>query len=370
MDDEPVPRPEQAPKERDEEKKGPELISSRTRSKVCEAKAIQTELTAISVGTNTLNVSFSRAPDAVLEFPEYHKKGTTDFTWSQSHDLRNHRRDFYAHRDGRDWWNKGKKSECSTRSTVCAKRASILCDTISANSAYFQPVSFSDRHFSCATSDKCSLRSSQLRGAHEKGRKLHNRLKWVKTRDDRSLSSCGAVHHASDSVLHHIQNNLQQAGSARDVKAYPSGRGRVRGAKHWPVRSTGGDPTSSVVEAPALQCQPLSTVDSKQYDEDRNFWPMGKHIKFDDGMLRYISYDIDHAQVIPQAVPAGPTPKESAEAIERFVASDFPGEDRRAVQEAKLRRQANIAAREKSLQDRATAFSQEMQWRAENKMSR
>ncbi len=50
---------------------GPELISSQTRSKVNEAKAVQTEPATVSIGTNTLNVSFSEEQDAVLEFPEY-----------------------------------------------------------------------------------------------------------------------------------------------------------------------------------------------------------------------------------------------------------------------------------------------------------
>ncbi len=88
-------------------------------------------------------------------------------------------------------------------------------------------------------------------------------------------------------------------------------------------------------------------------------------------MLRHIPCNIDQLHVIPQVVPAaGPISKESAKAIERFVASDFPSEDRWAAQEEELRRQTNIAAREKSLQDRATAFTREMQWRAENRMSR
>ncbi len=52
------------------------------------------------------------------------------------------------------------------------------------------------------------------------------------------------------------------------------------------------------------------------------------------------------------------------------MTSNFSGEDRRVVQEEKLRRQANIAARERALQDRATAFSREMQRKAENRMSR
>ncbi len=34
---------------------GPEHINNRTRSKVCEAKAVQTEPTTVSVGTNTAN---------------------------------------------------------------------------------------------------------------------------------------------------------------------------------------------------------------------------------------------------------------------------------------------------------------------------
>ncbi len=80
--------------------------------------------------------------------------------------------------------------------------------------------------------------------------------------------------------------------------------------------------------------------------------------------------NIDHAHVIPQAVPAGLNTKESVEAIEWFVVSDFPGEDRQMAHEEELRHQANIAAREKSLQDCATAFTREMQQKAENKMSR
>ncbi len=66
--------------------------------------------------------------------------------------------------------------------------------------------------------------------------------------------------------------------------------------------------------------------------------------------------------------PAGPITKESAEAIEWFLASDFPGEDRRAVQEKELWRQANKAAKQKSLQDQAAAYLWEMQQRA-NKWS-
>ncbi len=75
---------------------GPELISSQMRSKVCEAKAVQTEPTTISISTNTSSVSYSSAPDAVLEFPEYRKTGTTDFTWSQSLELKNQRFVIYA----------------------------------------------------------------------------------------------------------------------------------------------------------------------------------------------------------------------------------------------------------------------------------
>ncbi len=122
--------------------------------------------------------------------------------------------------------------------------------------------------------DECSLESNQLRGWDEKERKLHNRPEQAKTRDDCSLSSCGAPHHASHSIL----NRLQQAGSTRGVVARdPFGRGCAGGAqRHGPVPSMSGDLTPSGSEAPVLRYQLLSTIDSKQNVEDGNPRPMGK----------------------------------------------------------------------------------------------
>ncbi len=111
---------------------GPELISSRTRSKVCEAKAVQTEPTTVSIGTNTIsNVSFSHAPDAVLEFPEYRKTGTTDFTWSQAREFKNQRFVIRVQKYGKDWWNKKRKkkpyiAKRLVETTMFAKRASLV----------------------------------------------------------------------------------------------------------------------------------------------------------------------------------------------------------------------------------------------------
>ncbi len=136
---------------------GPELISSRTRSKVCEAKDIQTELTTISIGTNTASsVFFSHAPDAVLEFPEYRKMGTTDFTWSQARELKNQRFVINAQKYGKDWWNKEKKklnvAKRLVEGTVFAKHASIVHNHTSANATWFQSLTFSNGPKLCAMS--------------------------------------------------------------------------------------------------------------------------------------------------------------------------------------------------------------------------
>ncbi len=167
---------------------------------MCEAKAVQTELTTISIGTNTTSVSFSSAPNAVLVFPEYRKTGTTDFTWSQSLELKNQHFVVYAQKYGKDWWNKEreKKSKIAKRlveGAVFAKCTSVVHDFASAR-AWLQSVMFGDRLNSNTMSDGCRLEPGQLRGRDKKKRKSHSRLRRAKTHDDHSSSPCGAACHS------------------------------------------------------------------------------------------------------------------------------------------------------------------------------
>ncbi len=107
-------------------------------------------------------------------------------------------------------------------------------------------------------------------------------------------------------------------------------------------------------------------------DDEGNPWPRGQLISFGGGMGGYIPYNIDQLHIIPQvAAPAGPRTKESAEALKRFLLGTSPGEDHLAAQEAEqLQRQTNKATKEQLEQNRAAAFSREMQQRAENRMGK
>ncbi len=125
---------------------------------MCEAKAIQTEPATVSVSTNTASsVSFSCAPDGMLEFPEYRKSGATVFTWSEANDFRNQRFVVKAQKYGRDWWNREKRKLCVAnrlvQGTVFAKHACLVHDT-SANATWFQSLTCGDGSTTCAMSDR------------------------------------------------------------------------------------------------------------------------------------------------------------------------------------------------------------------------
>ncbi len=155
---------------------GPGFISTRTRSKVCEAKAVQTEPITVSVGTNTTTRdSFSHVPDAVLEFPEYQKMGATVFTWSEANDQRNQCFVDKARKYGRDWWNADKKKRRVAKrlagSTVFAKRASLVPNFSGVTVTQFQSLTFGNGPESYAMSDGRRLEPGQLRGHDERRQK-------------------------------------------------------------------------------------------------------------------------------------------------------------------------------------------------------
>ncbi|MCP4606548.1 MAG: hypothetical protein GY847_39580, partial [Proteobacteria bacterium] len=102
--------------------------------------------------TNTYSVLFDKTAvsPVVTEFEPYHMSNP-DFTWSEAHDKRNARIDYYARLLGTDWWNnlhrKRAKKCAKNRVTELAKlgnknvyyacRATIVHET-SANDGLFQ----------------------------------------------------------------------------------------------------------------------------------------------------------------------------------------------------------------------------------------
>ncbi len=106
------------------------LISGRTRSKTVSAKSVQTEPATVSVGTNTYSVSFDEDAPTVKEFLPYRTAGDTDLTWSQAHDQKNIRLDYYARLLGTNWWNNSHAKNAKKRAKKWAKKLHVQNETV------------------------------------------------------------------------------------------------------------------------------------------------------------------------------------------------------------------------------------------------
>ncbi len=66
----------------------------------------------MTVGTNTYSVPFDKtAVSPVMTEFEPYRMLNPKFTWSEAHDKKNARIDYYAHLLGTDWWNNLHKKE-------------------------------------------------------------------------------------------------------------------------------------------------------------------------------------------------------------------------------------------------------------------
>ncbi|MCP4601195.1 MAG: hypothetical protein GY847_11840, partial [Proteobacteria bacterium] len=98
----------------------------------------------MTVGTNTYSVSFDETAvsPVVSEFESYHMYNP-EFTWSEAHDRKNARIDYYAHLLGTDWWNNLHKNrviepaKVDNKTIYYACRATIVHDNIT-NEGLFQ----------------------------------------------------------------------------------------------------------------------------------------------------------------------------------------------------------------------------------------
>ncbi len=109
-------------------------ISGRTPSKGVTAKSVQTELATVTVGTNTYSVSFDKTAvsPVMTEFGPY-RLYDPKFTWSEAHDKKNARIDYYARLLGTYLLNKFHKHITKIR----AKNKVIQPGKIKNNAVYY-----------------------------------------------------------------------------------------------------------------------------------------------------------------------------------------------------------------------------------------
>ncbi len=177
---------EMAKESADVPKSDAEVISSCTRSKAIEAKTVQTEPVTMSAEMSTFSsalkikqkcsVSFSKEPDMVCEFEEYHKTELSEvlllhkqdkFAYSnlmvmEDKDKANVHFDFHVRKNRTDWWNKWNSQQIKKQmGEITARRATIISDNIIRDIA--RPKSAKPQLISESRPKLCAVMSSWQR---------------------------------------------------------------------------------------------------------------------------------------------------------------------------------------------------------------